>query len=86
MKTLSRDTDPDAEAFLIERTRQFSPLEKFQQLGEMMKAGRQLSMMGIRRRYPKADEREIILRYGALTLDRETMIRVFDWDPEIKGY
>ncbi len=31
-------------------------------------------------------ERELALRLGALWLDRETMIRAFDWDPEIHGY
>ncbi len=31
-------------------------------------------------------ERELRLRLASLWLDRETMIRVFHWDPEPEGY
>jgi len=31
-------------------------------------------------------ERELRLRLAALRLDRETMIGVFNWDPEVQGY
>ncbi len=39
-------------------------------------------MAGLRRRYPEADGRELLRRYAALVLDRETVIRVYGWDPE----
>jgi len=31
--------------------------------------------------YPEADEREIFLRVAARRLDRDTMIKVYGWDP-----
>jgi hypothetical protein len=35
-----------------------------------------------RRRHPGIGEREAFLRTAARHLDRETMIRVYGWDPE----
>ncbi|MCA8978022.1 MAG: hypothetical protein KDC98_25070 [Planctomycetes bacterium] len=37
---------------------------------------------GIRRSHPGADDREVCLRRAARTLDRETMVKVYDWDPD----
>ena len=45
-----------------------------------------MAAMRIRQQYGEMSERELQLRLGALWLDRETMIRVFDWDPKEKGY
>lgn len=53
---------------------------------ELSLACRELARAGIRSRHPDASEDEIRLRLAALTLDRETMIRLFDWDPREKGY
>ena len=36
--------------------------------------------------YGEIPEREQKLRLSALWLNRETMIRVFDWDPQESGY
>jgi hypothetical protein len=33
-------------------------------------------------KWPEADEHEIFLRTAARRLDRETMIRVYAWDPQ----
>jgi hypothetical protein len=38
----------------------------------------------IRRLHPGIDEREVFLRAAARHLDRETMMRVYGWDPESK--
>ena len=44
-----------------------------------------LSEAGVRRTYPQADHREVFLRTAARRLDRETMIRVYGWDPLTHG-
>jgi hypothetical protein len=33
--------------------------------------------------YPDAGEREVFLRVAARRLDRETMIKVYGWDPKL---
>ena len=43
-------------------------------------------MAGIRQRYPEASEEEVRRRLAAVLFDRETVIKVFGWDPEIEGY
>lgn len=86
MRTLSRDTHPKIEAMMIERYRQQSPAEKFESMCGLNAAVRQLAYAGIRQRHPNADDDELNIRFAALVLDRETMIRVYGWDPKEKGY
>ena len=43
-------------------------------------------MAGLRRRYPQAGEDELRRRFAALVLDRDTVMRVYGWDPEVEGY
>jgi hypothetical protein len=43
-------------------------------LMEMQKAG-------IRAQYPQASEREVFLRMASRHLDRDLMIRAYQWDP-----
>jgi hypothetical protein len=45
----------------------------------------ELARADIRMRYPGATRREIELRLRSRSLDRETMLRVFGWDPELHG-
>ena len=42
----------------------------------------QLYEMGVRRMYPEASDREVLLRVAARHLPRELMIRAYGWDPE----
>ena len=49
----------------------------------MIDMGMALSAFGVRRRHPGASEREIFLRRAALHLDRETMLRVYGWRPDL---
>ena len=41
-----------------------------------------LSEDSVRKMYPQASEREVFLRAAARRLGRETVIRVYGWDPE----
>jgi hypothetical protein len=79
------DATPDAERAMIERWRHATVEEK---LAEMVSLGlkqKELAMAELRRRYPSASERENQLRFASRTIDRETMIRAFGWDPELHG-
>lgn len=61
--------------------------ERLMRAFHLTEAARSLAEARIRKQYgPDLSERELRLRLGALWIDRETMIRVFDWDPELKGY
>lgn len=44
-----------------------------------------VALAGIRARHGDADARSERLRLFALRLNREQMIRAFDWDPEREG-
>jgi hypothetical protein len=46
---------------------------------------RKLALAGIRQRHPTATPRELALRLGALTIERQLMIDAFGWDPEREG-
>lgn len=84
--SLSRDTDPIVEDMLFERWRRLSPREKAAIVSAWCRAAQDAAIAGIRERHPEASDREIRLRLASLRLDRETMIRVFGWDPQAMGY
>ncbi len=87
MPTLSRDTAPDAEAILLEGYRRMAPHEKLERVMDLNRAVRELALARILAKYgADLSQRERKLRLAALWLDRDTMVRVFDWDPEVQGY
>jgi len=72
------------------------PLEVFLQLHRQMTSGARaarvfeltafqedLQRASVKSMYPEATEREVFLRVAARRLDRETMVRVYGWDPEL---
>ncbi|HEX9669273.1 MAG TPA: hypothetical protein VGC93_07280 [Thermoanaerobaculia bacterium] len=82
----ARDTAPEVEAILLEGYRRMSPAEKLGRVLDLNRAVEELARARLRKQYgPDLSEREERLRLAALHLDRETMIRVFDWDPEVHG-
>jgi hypothetical protein len=80
------DTPPHIQKILIAGYRRMSPNQKLKRVNELTKAVQQLSLARIRQQYGELTEREQRLRLASLWLDRDTMIKVFNWDPEIKGY
>lgn len=80
------DTDPNIERMIIESTRRTPDWKKFEQVAAMTNACRELAMMGLKDRYPKATEEEVRRRFAAMVLDRELVIKLFGWDPNIEGY
>ena len=85
-RRLFDDTDEETERVLIEITRAMPDWKKCRQIFSLIETGRQLALTGLRERYPLAGEAELKKRYAALVLDRETVMQVYDWDPEIEGY
>jgi hypothetical protein len=80
------DTSPEAEKILIEGYRRMPPSRKMKQVLDLNRTVELFALADIRRQHPAADERELRLRLGSRWLDRETMCRVFGWDPDIEGY
>ena len=85
MCTPLTDTRPEAEAVLIEGYRRMTPAQKAARVKDLTVFIQQLALSRIQARYPDATKRENKLRLASLWLDRETMIRAFDWDPEKEG-
>jgi hypothetical protein len=85
-RTQARDVHPDIEAIVVEGWRKMSAAEKVRQVCELTDTSRKFALAGIRSRHPEAPEEEVRLRLASFWLDRETMIRLFDWDPKVKGY
>jgi len=80
------DTSPEAQQFLNEAYRQMTPTEKLQRMASLNRALVMLQRARIRAQYGDIPEEEMRLRLGALRLGRETMIKVFGWDPDEKGW
>ncbi|MEM7532499.1 MAG: hypothetical protein AAF639_10000 [Chloroflexota bacterium] len=86
MREQINDTDPHIRKLMIEGYRRMSPQEKIKRVNELTKTIQMLALIRIRKKYGDISEREQRLRLASLWLDRETMIKVFDWDPKEKGY
>ena len=87
MKPLSADTPPHIEKRLVEGFRHMSPAEKANRVVAMNRALCQLAEARIRKQYgPDLPKRELRLHLASLQLPRETMVKVFGWDPQHKGY
>jgi len=82
----SRDTRPEIAELMVEADRKMTPAQKFARVFELRYFTRQLAAARIRKQYPAASDREVQLRIGALTLDRDIMVKVFGWDPEKEGW
>jgi hypothetical protein len=80
------DTSAAAEAFLVEGYRRMSPAEKLRRVASLNRALSQLAAARIRAQYGDVPEDEMRLRLGALRLGRETMVKVFGWDPDVEGW
>ena len=71
------DTSPEAWKVFTDLQRRKSPSEKLQHTLEWSSIVRQFAEAGLRQRYPKADEREILLRYARRTLGRELFVKAY---------
>ena len=79
------DTSPEVERMMIEIWRRATYEQKLQRVLSIGRSVNELTRAFLRTRYPDATPREIELRLASRNLDRETMIKVFGWDPEVHG-
>lgn len=70
---------------MLDHWRRATPAQKLERVLSMGRTINELARAELRSRYPDATPREIDLRLRSRTLDRETMIRAFGWDPEVHG-
>lgn len=80
------DTHPDIEARIIAGYRAMSPARKFALVCSLTRAMNELALIDIRRRHPRADEHELMLRLASRTMDPELLKRAFGWDVGVEGY
>lgn len=79
------DTPRDVEQRMIELWRACPAAAKLRKVFGIGAMVNELARAELRSRYPNATERELELRLASRTLDRETMIKAFGWDPELHG-
>jgi hypothetical protein len=84
-RTQASDVHPDVETIVIRGWRLMSPAQKVAQVRHLTRTARRFSLAGIRDRHPEASAEEIRLRLASFWLSRETMIRLFGWDPDVQG-
>lgn len=86
MRSGKSDTPPEVEEILVRGYRRMTPGQRLERVADLNRAVRRLALAGIRQRHgselPAEQEQ---LRLAALTIDRETMIRAFAWDPDEHG-
>jgi hypothetical protein len=70
---------------MVDLWRRATPEQKLARMFGMAQMINELARAEVRQRYPTASPREIDLRITSRTFDRETMIKAFGWDPEIRG-
>ena len=74
---LAFDTEPEVERIQVALWREMSALEKTRIVAEASTSIRDLSLAGIRLRYPKASEDECRLRYALITLGRSVACQAY---------
>lgn len=79
------DTSPEVDELMFQLWRKATPTQKLRKVFSIGNTLNELIRGELRRRYPEATPRELELRLASRNLDRETMIRAFDWDPDLHG-
>ena len=80
------DTSKETERILIEGYRSMSAEKKLQQVSVLTIMVQRMALARLRSQYGEMSENVEKLRLAALWIPRETMKKLFNWDPEIQGY
>jgi len=67
---------------MLEVYRRMTPAQKFERIQQLSEEALQIAAARIKQQYGEMSDRELRLRLASLTIDRETMIRAFGWDPD----
>lgn len=86
MKMGVSDTSPEAARLLNDGYRRMSPTEKLQRVASLNRTLVKLSAARIKAQYGPISDEEMRLRLAALRLGRDMMIKLFGWDPELRGW
>lgn len=84
-RTQSPDTDPQVERALFDRYRSMTPSERMDHVSMLGRLAEDVALADLRRRYPDATDGDNRLRLASRWIDRETMIRLYGWDPDTRG-
>lgn len=79
------DTSPEVDRIMFEYWRRATYTQKLERMLSIGRSVNELTRAELRRRYPAALPREIELRLASRSLDRDTMIKAFGWDPLVHG-
>jgi hypothetical protein len=71
------DTSPEAWQVYLDVLRKMTPSERLQRCLEWSEVVRRFAEAGLRERFPKADEHEILLRYARMTLGEELFRKAY---------
>ncbi|MCC6738706.1 MAG: hypothetical protein IT452_06645 [Planctomycetia bacterium] len=85
-KTQAEDTSVEAELFLLDAWRRWTPEERLRRVLDLNAMVRGFAEASVRRAHPHAADDEVRLRVASRRLGRELMVRVFGWDPAVHGY
>jgi len=85
MTKLFPDTDPQIERVWLEMLRQAPAWRKLHIVAEMNRAGRELALLGLRRRYPNEPPECPRRRLAALLLGEELAARAYGPLPPLEG-
>ena len=85
IKPQSHDTSLTLEETLFERYRQMSVEEKLDHIGALGRLAEELAVAGLSAKYPGASNEETRMRLVSRWIDRDTMIRLYGWNPKERG-
>ena len=80
------DTKPAVLKIIAEGYRNMTSVQKMKSVTDLTRNVLDLALTRIRKQYGAISHHEEQLHLAALWLDRDTMIKVFNWDPREKGY
>jgi hypothetical protein len=77
MRSLYSDTHPKMEALQIQLWRQASPTRKMHMLAQLNASAQMVAMVGLRSRYPTANDAELRRRLADLLLGEDLAHKVY---------
>jgi hypothetical protein len=83
---IPNDTSVETERAYLCLLRDVPLWRKAAMVNSLTKACQELAIAGIRMRHPDISDVEVRMRLAALWLDRDMMVRIFNWDPMLEGY
>ncbi len=76
------DTPPETERVMFAMLREIPPCRKLEMVAQLNQAGRELALVGLQTRYPKATQDELHRHLADILLGAELATRVYGPLPE----